>query len=288
MRVVGFTLVSNAVRLDFPIVPAIHSILPLCEEVVVNLGPSDDGTRELLRDLGDPRVRVIEGDWDRALGGKLLAVETQRVLDTIVADWAVYIQADEVLHESGIGPLGRAMLEHAANPRVEGLLVDYVHFVGNSGWTATNRTWYRREVRVVRPGADVRSFEEAQGFRVGPELRRIRARQTGAPMFHYGWARPLAALRAKREIDHALYHGSDGREIRPPIPDRFPWEVGLRRFPGTHPAVMREWVEARLALGATGFDPPRWSPRMLRLGVSHLIERLTGWRPFEYRNYVEV
>ena len=286
MRVVGFTLVSNAIRLDFPIIPAIRSILPLCEEVIVNVGPSEDATLDLVRSLDDPRVRIIEGTWDRGLGGRVLAAETQRALDAVRGDWAVYIQADEVLHDTAVPLLDHAMRAALDDPRVEGLLVNYVHFYGNVEWIATNRTWYRREVRVVRPGAAPQSYEEAQGFRVGPGLRRIAARSTGALMFHYGWSRPLAALREKRLVDHVMYHGRSGREIRPPIPDRIPWQVGLRRFTGTHPSVATEWIAPRRS--DPGFGPREWSPEMLRLGASLLIERATGWRPFEYRNYVEV
>jgi len=44
----GFTLVRNAVQLNFPIVPAVRSLLEACDEVVVNVGKSHDGTRELV------------------------------------------------------------------------------------------------------------------------------------------------------------------------------------------------------------------------------------------------
>src|SRR5437879_9097962 len=60
----GFTLVRNAVRLDYPIVPAIRSILEICDEVVVNVGKSDDATRDLVAGLGDPRVRILDTVWD--------------------------------------------------------------------------------------------------------------------------------------------------------------------------------------------------------------------------------
>ncbi|MEP6572220.1 MAG: glycosyltransferase [Gemmatimonadota bacterium] len=288
MHVTGFTFVSNAIRLDFPIVPAIRSVLPLCEEVIVNVGPSQDATMELVRSIGDPRIRIIKGTWDRSLGRLMLAAETQRALDAARGDWGLYIQADEVLHESALPALGDGMREAADDARVEGLLVDYVHFFGNFDWQATNRSWYRREVRAVRLGIDARSHNDAQGFRIGETARRIRARRTGARMFHYGWARPVEALRAKREADHAIYHVDSGREIRAQIPERFPWQVGLQRFGGTHPAVAAEWIDARRSISSPGFDAPRWTPRMAQLGVSLAIERLTGWRPFEYRNYVEV
>jgi hypothetical protein len=43
----GFTLVRNAIKLDFPIIPAIRSVLAVRDEVVVNVGASEDGTRDL-------------------------------------------------------------------------------------------------------------------------------------------------------------------------------------------------------------------------------------------------
>jgi len=33
----AFTIVRNAVKLDFPIIPAIRSVLEVCDEVVVNV-----------------------------------------------------------------------------------------------------------------------------------------------------------------------------------------------------------------------------------------------------------
>jgi len=56
----GFTIVRNAVQLDYPIVPAIRSILELCDEVVVNVGASDDDTRDVVAGLDDSRVRIID------------------------------------------------------------------------------------------------------------------------------------------------------------------------------------------------------------------------------------
>jgi glycosyltransferase involved in cell wall biosynthesis len=286
MRVVGISLVADAIRLEFPILEALRSVLPLCDELIVNLGPSDDGTEELVRSLADPRLRLVRGEWNRALGGAMLAVETQRVLDGARGDWALYIQADEVLHEDGVAPLRAAMEAARHDRRVEGLLVEFLHFYGSPDWVGTGREWYRREVRVVRPGVGVRSYADAQGFRVGSRLRRIRARRSGATYYHYGWARPLEALRAKRIADQELYYG--GAPRRPPIGERLPWRVGQRPYHGTHPAVMAGWIAARRARMTPGFGPGRWDAGQLRLALALGLERLTGWRPFEFRNYVEV
>ncbi len=189
----GFTIVRNAVTLDYPIIPAVRSLLDVCDEVVVNVGRSDDGTRELVAGLGDPRVRILDTVWDFSRGSTALAVETDRAMAACRGAWGLYVQADEVLHERGAEILKQRVGEWDRDARVEGLLVDYLHFYGDFDTLATDRHWYRREVRCVRLGQDVRSYQDAQGFRVGPEERRVRARATGARMFHYGWARPPGA-----------------------------------------------------------------------------------------------
>jgi len=284
MRIIGISLVANAVRLDFPIVPALKSVLPLCDEVIVNVGPSDDGTLDLVRSVGDPRVRVIHGVWDRSAGGGMLAVETQRALDAAKGDWAVYIQADEVLHEDGI-PLIREALGTVNGERgVEGLLAEYVHFYGSFDTIGTNRRWYRREVRVVRLGSGVMSHGDAQGFRVGSERRRIRARRSGARMFHYGWARSPQALAAKRDAHAEIWGAKQDWASTGPLLRR---EYGLAPFRGAHPQVAAAWVRERMDQ-RTSLAEMRWNRDQIRFLVSDWIERLTGWEPFVHRNYVEV
>jgi hypothetical protein len=44
LKVSGFTFARNAVRLRYPLVESIRSALPLVDEMVVNVGRSDDGT----------------------------------------------------------------------------------------------------------------------------------------------------------------------------------------------------------------------------------------------------
>jgi hypothetical protein len=285
----GFTIVRNAVQLDYPVIPAIRSILDICDEVVVNVGKSQDETRDLVAGLGDPRIRILDTEWDFSSGSGALAIETNRAMGACRGAWGLYIQADEVLHEAGAAVLAARLREWDGDPGVEGLLVDYVHFYGDFDTIATNRHWYRREVRCVRLGAGVRSHEDAQGFRVGPELRRVRARATGARMFHYGWARTPQSrqrkLAASKEIFTEMADRLDARAARR---EGLDWTPLLRPFRGTHPAVVREWIAARRDARARGVGPRSFRLAHLRLYVSDWIERLTGARVFEYRNYVEV
>ncbi len=284
----GFTIVRNAVKLDYPIVPAIRSILHICDEVVVNVGRSEDATRELVAGIADPRVRILDTVWDFSRGGGTLAFETNRAMAACGGTWGVYIQADEVLHETGAAVLRERMRECAGDARVEGLLVDYLHFFGDFDTIATDRHWYRREVRVVRLGADVRSYSDAQGFRVGAAARRLRARVTGARMFHYGWARPPHSMRNKLVASQEIYTEAVDRLAARATQETLTWTPLLRRFAGAHPGVVVPWIAARRGGAGPAVGPRRLRLAHLRLYLSDWIERLTGARLFEYRNYVEV
>jgi hypothetical protein len=283
----GFTIVRNAITLDFPVVASIRSLLPVCDEVVVNVGRSEDDTLELVRSIGDPKIRILETEWDMTIRNRVLGDETLRAMRACRHPWGIYIQADEVLHERGAEEVAAAIARHDADRRVEGLLVRYLHFYGDMDTIAVNRRWYRREVRAVRldPALEIRPYQGAQGFRVGPEHRKIRARLTGAEMFHYGWARPTQALKAKRETNRVIYPWSREREARRPL---LPWFPGLTRFRGTHPVVARGWVDARRHDVERRVEPPHFHPEFLRFYASDIVERLTGARIFEFRNYTLV
>ncbi len=288
----GFTIVRNAVKLDYPIVAAIRSMLDICDEVVVNVGKSDDDTRDVVAGLDDPRVRIIDSVWDFSTRHSwALALETNRAMAACRGTWGVYVQADEVLHETGAVWLREKIREWDGDARVEGLLVDYLHFYSDFDTVATDRHWYRREVRAVRLDREIRSFQDAQGFRVGPAERRVRARVTGARMFHYGWARPPQSMGHKLAAWQEIFMQEADRPEARAAERGLNWTPLLRRFTGSHPRVVEAWIgERRAARGGVG---PSVGPRRLRLAhlrlyVSDWIERLAGARLFEYRNYVEI
>ena len=283
VKVSGFTIVRNAIKLDFPVEASIRSILPICDEVVVNVGNSEDGTLELVSSIADPKIRIIQTEWDMSQRNTVLGLETHRAMRACRHPWGVYIQADEVLHEEGAPKLATAIERADSDRSIEGLLVHYIHFYGGFDKVATHRRWYRREVRAVRlaPELDIRPYQGAQGFRVGPEHRKIRARLTDATMFHYGWARPAQALREKRDLGRTMYPWRDADESRPLLD----WMPGIRTFTGRHPEVARAWIDARRDDPGRVIEPRRFRWRFLRYYISGAIERLTGVRVFEFRNY---
>jgi len=282
----GFTLVRNATILDFPVEASIRSLLSVVSEVVVNVGASDDDTRERVVAIGDPRIRVLDSTWDFSRGPAMLADETQRAMVACRHRWGIYIQADEVLADGSAEALREVIEARDDDARVEGVLVQYRHFYGGFDTVATNRSWYRRETRAVRLGgaAETHSFRDAQGFRVGAEDRRIRSAMSGAVMHHYGWARPAWALAAKRSEDLAIYPWRREQDQSRPL---LPWFPGITPYSGAHPAVVQSWIAERRSATQL-IEPKRWQPHHAEFLLSDLIERSTGWRPFEYRNYVIV
>lgn len=287
MKVSGFTFVRDAVRLGYPVVPAVRSILPLVDELVVNVGVSADGTLDLVRALDDPRLVVLESRWDETQleRGRVLAQQTDLALARCTGDVCLYVQADEALHEDDHPAVRDALRRLHEDPRLEGLLFDYLHFYGSFHTVGVSRRWYRREVRAVRNRAGVRSWRDAQGFRVGPGegARKLRVASSGGRMFHYGWVRPPEAQRVKLAEFERLYHGDAARERR--LQEGFRYDVGekVRPFRGTHPEPMRAWV----AREDWAFAP---RPALVRRGhvredLLDLFEAATGVRVGEYRNY---
>jgi hypothetical protein len=251
----------------------------------VNVGKSEDETRDLVTSIGDPRIRILDTEWDFTKKNVMLSIETQRAMDACRGAWGIYIQADEVLHETGARILKEKVAEWDGDERVEGLLVKYQHFYGGFDRVATSRRWYRREVRCVRLGRDIRPYQGAQGFRVGPVYRKIRARVTDAEMFHYGWARPAQAIKQKLEISKTIYPWGGDRFDTEQARGHLEWIPLLRPFAGTHPAAARDWIAPRAHDPERVIGPPRFKLEHLRFYLSAAIERLTGARLFEFRNY---
>jgi glycosyltransferase involved in cell wall biosynthesis len=286
-KVSGFTFVRNAIRYDYPIVEAVESILPLCDEVVVAVGNSDDGTLDLVRAIPSPKIRIVETVWDDSLreGGRVLAVETDKAFRAIApdADWALYIQGDEVLHEDGIPALREALARWRDDRRVDGLLFDYRHFYGSYDYVGAGLHWYRREVRVVRNDPAIFSYRDAQGFRRRPN-EKLRVKKVEAFVHHYGWVKHPRAMQGKQASFNRYWHDDAWMKEHVPEVEEYGYDgkEPLRRFQGTHPTVMRRRIAA---MNWRFAGDPASVPLRPKDRFKLAVERLTGWRPGEYKNF---
>lgn len=286
MKVSGFTIIRNAVKYDYPVREAILSILPLCDEMIVLIGNSDDDTLQLIQSINSNKIKIHHSVWDDSLraGGKVLAVETDKAFDLVSpeSDWAFYIQADEVLHEKCIDSVRDAMLKYKDNKKVEGLLFHYVHFYGNYKYVGDAREWYNHEIRVIRNDKQIRSYRDAQGFRKNG--KKLHVKLIDAYIHHYGWVKDPYHQMEKRAAFSRLYDNGTQEPIVIKKEDLFDYSNinSLTLFKGTHPQVMLERInrmdwDFEYDLKKKKFD--------LKDYFLYKFERWTGKRLFEYRNY---
>jgi len=287
MKVAGFTFIRNAVINDYSIVEAINSILPICDEFIVAVGNSKDETRKLIENIGSPKIKILDTIWDDTLreGGAVFAKETDKAFDAISedTDWAFYIQGDECVHQDELPLILAEMKQHLNNHQVEGLLFKYRHFYGSYDYTAESRRWYRREIRIVKRNLNVRSYKDAQGFRI--DGRKIRVKLVDAHINHYGWVKPPQGLVRKKQNFDTFY---DQHARVDEIPETADFDYGnadrLIHFSGSHPAVMLKRIGS--ANWKFQFDPTKIHKKLsLRRLILEKIYIMTGIRIAEYKNY---
>ncbi len=254
MKVSGFTFCRNAVKYDYPVVESIRSVLPLCDEFVVNVGRCEDGTLQLIQSIGDPKIKIVESVWDETLrkDGLIYSQQTNIALAQCKGDWAFYIQADEVVHEDDLPLLQQSMRRHLGNPAVKGLLFRYLHFVAD--YWSTNPWFYHKAVRIIRNNGEVESCGDAVGFHFKPTRQYLQSgpkewlAHSGARIFHYGWVKDPKTMLAKVKEQIGFHHD------RTPPPEQaklyrqeaFHYDdyAVLKEFRGGHPSVMRGRIAA--------------------------------------------
>ena len=254
MKVSGFTFCRNAVKYDYPILESIRSILPLCDEFIVNVGRCEDGTLELIRSIQDPKIKIVESVWDESLrkDGLIYSQQTNIALGHCKGDWAFYIQADEVVHEDDVPIIRRAMQQHLRDPMVKGLLFRYLHFVAD--YWSTNPWFYHKAVRIIRNNGEVESCGDAVGFHVKATQRYLQSgpkewlAYSGGRVFHYGWVKDPKTMLDKKREQAAVYHGTNlppaaAKEL---AGETFHFEdyAILKDFRGSHPAIMNARISA--------------------------------------------
>jgi len=240
MKVSGFTFLRNAVINGYPFVESIRSILPIVDEFVCVVGSGDDDTRERVLALGDPKIRVIDSQWNETMQDRGFVYGQQKMIAqyNCTGDWAFYLEGDEVLHESELNPIRTAMEDNLNDFEVEALHFNFFHFYGTPNQVGI--AGYRRAPRIIRNS--IRSIAPDGLFWVvmdeNKKGRYPRAKSAGGNIYHYGHCRSVSKMAEKlRQVgrywggsheDFRGYGSIDVRELRP--------------FKGSHPAVMEDWL----------------------------------------------
>jgi len=291
MQIGGFTYVRNGFAFGYPFLASLHSLLPLVDELVVAVGDSTDGTREAISTLENPKIKIIDTVWDESLreNGKIFAEQSDLALNNISGDWAIHLQVDEVLHENDQQRIADTLKTVNANKKVDGLLFPFLHFWGDYQHIRNTRRTHRFEIRAFRNTGNIRAYKDSQGFRnyeQNPKGEKLKVMKIDTPIYHYSYVRPPQLMTRKANYFHRFWHDdtwlkkNTGKTI-------FDYNQvdKLEPFEGSHPQYMKEIMKKKD--WEFTYDPAQTNMK-IKDQILYKFEKLTGIRPFEYRNYKQV
>ena len=258
---------SNLIAMDYPFEASLASGLAFADEACIVAGRSQDGTDDLLYGLqaqyGASRVKikheaiVFDQGWQERWW--------RSASDMTGADWLMYIDADEVLHENDAGVIAE-LLKYE---QIKAINFPVTHFYGSDNWFVTpSAKWLTRNTRIGRrsSGYEMRNMTNPDGSGCachmvirpngngsvenahtydGPGVYR-----TSIVLLHYGWVRNAQALAVSQAKHRAWYH-NDANLFDGHIPDVSPWDFRMRDmytagkialWNGEHPACMTDWI----------------------------------------------
>ena len=287
MKIAGFTIIRNAVINDYPVAEAIQSILPVVDEMIVSIGDSEDETESLIKSINSPKIRIVHSVWDPSLrkGGEILAVETNKVFQQLSpdADWAFYIQGDEVLPEQYHNNIRVAAEKYKDNKQVDGLLFKYLHFFGTYDYVGDSRKWYNYEVRIIKNDKSITAYKDAQGFRRNEQ--KLLVKPVDAFIYHYGWVKSPAQMKKKLQHTGRFWH-EDTEEWKKFVNSDNMFDYNeydsLIHFDGVHPAVMQERIARHDWNVELDISKKKFS---FKNKLLYWFEKKTGIRPFTFKNY---
>jgi hypothetical protein len=289
MKLSGFTYVRNGFNYGCPFVQAIQSVLPICDEFVVAVGTSTDGTREAIEAIGSPKIKIIDTAWDMTLraGGKVFAQQANIALDHCTSTWALHVQADEVIHENSLPLIQQAIQQYNSNSKVDGFILPFLHFWGDYYNIRNSRRVHRYEVRLFKNTGFVRSYKDSQGFRKYQNLeqyninedlgKKLHVKKIDAPVYHYNGIRNSKQM-AEKNNSFLSYYGqpSHQQEYDLNLVDR------VVPFTGSHPAVMKPLIDAYNFKFEHDTSKAQWYKKDKYLQP---IEDFLGFKFGEFKNY---
>ena len=287
MSISGFSMVKNGIKLYYPVVEMIKSILPIVDEfvIVIGKGDPDDTTREKVAAINDPKIKIIDTDWnlEEYPHGTENAHQTDIAKSHCSGDWLFYLQADEVVHEKYLTTIKKRCEELLPKKEIEGLLFHYKHFWGDYNHYQKSHGWYPYEIRIIRNDPEIHSWESAQSFRRIPDFDgknyrqqegsfKLKVAKVDAFIYHYGWVRPPQLMINKKKALDTVHKGNEKvKEMYKNVADVFDYGPldKLAEFEGTHPQVMQEMI-AKMDWQ----DKPQYSGKPNPMRKLHKHERL--------------
>jgi len=295
MKISGFTYVRNGFQYGYPFLASIQSLLPLVDELIVVVGDSTDHTKEAIEALNEPKIKIIDSIWSEELriNGKIFAEQSNIGLQHTSGDWAFHLQVDEVLHEKDYSIILDSIRNADQNNEVDGVLFPFYHFWGDYAHIRHTRATHRYEIRAFKKRGCIKSYRDSQGFRKytsdtayqqGEKGKKLMVIPTQAHIYHYSYTRHPKLMKVKSNYFHRFWHSDEWLKKNTVQRDFNYNEVDrLDNFSGTHPALMQPIIAQK---DWEFIYDPRQSTMNLKEKILYTIEKWTGYRLFEYKNYI--
>jgi len=241
MKVSAFTFIKNGQLLGYPFIQSIKSVLPIVDEFIINVGLGEDSTLDEIKNIHDPKIRIIQSHWNDNMKDRGFVYGQQKMIAqyNCTGDWAFYIEGDEIYHENDLDKIYMSMKESLSNPDIEALIFDFYHFYGNGNSYLDSPGWYRTEARIIKNS--LRTYAPDGLFWLvldsNKNGRYPNAKHTGANCYHYGWVRSENQMNLKSEKVQK-YWGESAKKIDYSQMD----QSIIKKFQGTHPKIIHDWL----------------------------------------------
>jgi glycosyltransferase involved in cell wall biosynthesis len=244
----GYVCIRNAIFFDYCIREAVMSLLPVCDEVIISDGQSDDGTFEILKELAkmDSRVRIITYPWDnpvRDIGFWTRWMNTAR--GHLRYATQLEVDADEIIDPAGYDQI-RALVGTGKSA-----LFQRLNFWKDSKHLAPENVACGTQVARLGPTSAWMCSDEPFPA-VNPNIRTDAEPFPTLRIFHYGFIRdPKAFVRKSVAVQNMFFGSCDSRITEMDAQgkdwrDRDYFEgLKLREYNDYHPEVAHQWLLAR-------------------------------------------
>jgi glycosyltransferase involved in cell wall biosynthesis len=270
---ISITMVAfNCNYLDYCLEAAIRSGLTFADEVIVNEGMSFDDTHDTLiqlqEEFGKDVIKIFRREWKHDRGWQ--ERERNFAIDKAKGDWIVIQDADDCFHEKDANLIKKV----AADPSVNLINFEVLHFYGLPCFTNPNPDWYHRHTRMGRKKVDFRirntpggcvsdvtaRGKACHGYR-GPDIVWLAADH---PIYHYGWVRDARVAGIKLNKFRGWYN-DDEKYYDGKLDENVPFDYRLlkhmkklHKFKSTHPTPAYKWFISRNRL--IKYDPAIHGP----------------------------
>lgn len=244
----GYVCVRNAISFDYCVREAVLSLIPVCDEVVICDGESDDNTRAMLDVLAqiDSRIRIVTYPWPNPERDIRFWVKWMNFARLHLSyDTQLELDADEVLD-----PQSYATIRNFASNGAS-LMFNRLNFWKDPQHLAPENRVCGTMVARMGPTELYMPSDEPNPA-VHPNVRTNAVHMTELRIFHYGFLRKPDAFVKKADSINQMFFGSTDPRLAEQVAKGKRWDerdyfdgLPLREFNEQHPEVARAWLRER-------------------------------------------